>query len=600
VQNLEELSWNQLVEELRELTENKPSAEKPTDDPRDILHNLFVHQVELEMQNRELRDAQQRLEASRSRYADLYDFAPVGCLTIDGDERIQEINLTGAGLLGRDRAEIIGKPFLFLMPLREKSAVFHEHFQRCMADEVRVDAELEFVPKGRAPMLLHMVSAPMRDADGNVVACRTALTDVTDRRRAERAEAEARIKEEFLGTVSHELRTPLTAIVGWVSVLQMRDKRDPEVDREALRRGLHIIARNAAVQSRLIDDILDVSRILTGKLRVELQPIDLQPLVLESVDSFRPAANAKAIDLSASVAPRAFVFADIGRLTQVVTNLLHNAIKFTPTGGRVELRVTADAEFVRIVVRDTGRGLESHDFARVFERFKQVDNSTTRTAGGLGLGLAIVEHIVRAHGGDVAATSPGIGLGATFTVTLRRASSAKECAPESVWPRRGDETSLAGRNILCVDDDIDGLEVMTIFLRERGAVVRTARSAADALAALALSTPDVVVSDIALPLEDGFSLIRQIRALPGDAARVPVIALTGYAGLANARRAREAGFQHVLSKPYTPEMFVRIVTGVAGQGQLTEAPRAGVSLAQPEDDGRAGASIAESLNETRE
>ncbi len=569
MRHLEELSWNQLVEELRELAEHKPPAERPTDDPRDILHNLFVHQVELEMQNRELRDAQQRLETSRARYADLYDFAPVGCLTIDGDERIQEINLTGAALLGRDRAGIIGRYFLLLLPLRERgAAVFHEHFRRCMADGVQVDAELEFAPKGRAPLLLHMVSAPMRDTDGKVVACRTALTDVTDRRRAERAEAEARIKEEFLGTVSHELRTPLTAIVGWVSVLQMRDKREPEVDREALRRGLHIIARNAAVQSRLIDDILDVSRILTGKLRVELQPVDLQPLVHEAVDSFRPAAQAKAIDLSTSVAPRAFVFADVGRLTQVVTNLLHNAIKFTPNGGRVEVTVTAEPEFVRIVVRDTGRGLESHDLDRVFERFKQVDSSTTRTAGGLGLGLAIVDHIVRAHGGDVKAESLGLGLGATFTVSLRRASSAQECEPESAWPPAG-ETSLAGRRILCVDDDADGLEVMSIFLRDRGALVSTARSASEALAALAVSVPDVVVSDIALPVEDGFSLIRQIRDLPGAVAYVPAIALTGYGGLTNARRAREAGFQHVISKPYTPDLFVRIVNGVVSHGPAT-------------------------------
>ncbi len=562
MQNLEALSWNQLVEELRELTEHN-SPRDPKDDPRIALHNLFVHQVELEMQNRELRDAQQRLEASRARYADLYDFAPVGCLTIDPDERIQEINLTGAALLGRDRADIIGRPFVGVVPLGGNAMVFHEHLRRCTDERCRVDTEIEFVPKGRAPVLLLMTSAPLFDTNGQATGCRTALTDVTDRRRAEDAEADARMKEEFLGTVSHELRTPLTAIVGWVGLLQ--DRHGSGVDRDMLHHGLEVIERNAMAQGRLIEDILDCSRILAGKLRVDLQRTDLNPLIRESVESMLPAAQGKGIVLSATIAPRAIVLGDVERLRQVVANLLTNAVKFTPAGGTIDVSVVADTDFVRIAVSDSGRGIATPDLPHVFERFKQVDSSTTRTASGLGLGLAIVDHIVRAHGGDVAATSAGSGFGATFVVRLRRMRGSDENEPTPIRSQKREEGSLEGCEILCVDNDIDALEVTAIILRQGGALVSTAQSAAEALAVLASSTPDVVLSDIGLPSEDGYELLRQIRKLPGEAARAPAIALTAYADEASAKLAREAGFQLFLSKPIAPEDLVRAIAQVTGR-----------------------------------
>ena len=564
--NLEQLSWNQLVEELRDLAEHEPSAGAAKDSPERVLHDLFVHQVELEMQNRELRDAQERLESSRARYADLYDFTPVGCLTIGADERIQEINLTGAALLGRDRADIIGRPFLGIVPLRERAMVFHDHVRSCLEKRCRTDVEIEFVPRGRSPMLLHVTSAPMLDASGKATACRTALTDVTDRRRAENAEADAHMKEEFLGTVSHELRTPLTAILVWVGLLQERRRRGESIAPDELGQALEVIARNASVQGRLIEDILDVSRILAGKLRVELHPIDVEPIVREAVEVLRPAAQAKGIAVSVSAAPRTFVLGDTVRLTQVLTNLLNNAIKFTQSGGRIEVDVSAEGERMRIVVRDTGRGIAAQDLPHVFERFTQVDGSTTRSAGGLGLGLAIVDHLVRSHGGDVTASSPGLGLGATFTVRLRR--PADPVVPYLSPPPRArneEATRLDGCNVLCVDDDADAAVVMALVLEERGAHVTTAGSAAEAIAVLSASTPDVVISDIGLPGEDGYSLMQRIRALPGEGSRVPAIALTAYAGPASSRRAFEAGFQHFISKPITADALLRAVaTAVKG------------------------------------
>jgi PAS domain S-box-containing protein len=566
MQHLEDLSWNQLVNELRELADHKPSPDGARDDPNAVLHNLFVHQVELEMQNRELRDAQQRLEASRTRYADLYDFAPVGCLTIGADERIREINLTGAALLGRDRADIIGRPFIGVVPLREKAMVFHEHVRRCIEARCRVDDEIEFLPKGRPPMLLHVTSAPLLDDDGNAIACRTALTDVTDRRRADNAEADARMKEQFLGTVSHELRTPLTAILGWVNLLQTRDRRAGDYDAGEVRRGLEVIERNASLQTQLIDDLLDVSRILAGKLRVDVQPLDLEPLIRQSVESLRPASEARGIALSVSIEPESIVQGDADRLTQVLTNLLNNSLKFTPRRGSIEVFVTTEADWVRIVVRDTGRGIAPQDLTRVFERFQQIDGSTTRTAGGLGLGLAIVDHIVRAHGGDVVATSAGLGLGAAFTVRLRRARAVARDVPSAPGDARTiDEPSLEGCKILCVDDDLDALEVICLALQQRGAIVTKARTAAEALEAIVSSTPDVMVSDIGLPGEDGCALMHQIRALPGAAGQVPAVALTGYAGAFTAGRALEAGFRQFLCKPVAPALLVRVVAGVVGR-----------------------------------
>jgi PAS domain S-box-containing protein len=557
-QSLEGLTWNQLVEELRGLASQKPRVDESKDEPRVVLHNLFVHQVELEMQNRELRDAQQRLETSRARYADLYDFAPVCCLTMGPDERVQEINLSGAALLGRPRAEIVGKPFLAVVPIRENGTVFHDHVRRCLEGRTRTEAEIEFLPKGRASRFLHITSEPVIDTYGTAVACRMALTDLTDRRRAELAEANARMTDQFIGTVSHELRTPLTAILAWATLL--RAPTTP-VSPAVLDHGLEVIARNAAIQGRLIEDILDVSSILAGKLRVDLVSTHLEPLVRATVDSARPAAAARQISLSVSFASeRVDVLGDTVRLQQVLANLLNNSIKFTPPGGTIDVSVATEDAFVRIVVRDTGRGIAPEDLPHVFERFNQVDSSTTRNASGLGLGLAIVEHIMAAHGGNVVASSPGLGLGAAFAVRLRRANTASE-APAAPVPSPAD--SLAGVAIVCVDDDADGLEVMTIVLRERGAVVRTARSASEALALLAEATPDVLVSDIGLPGEDGYALMKQVRALPGDAGRVPTIALTAYSDAASAERIRNAGFQLHVGKPIALDAFVRAIATVA-------------------------------------
>jgi CheY-like chemotaxis protein len=340
-----------------------------------------------------------------------------------------------------------------------------------------------------------------------------------------------------------------------------------------VRRGLEIIERNASLQARLIDDILDVSRILAGKLRVDVRPLDLEPLVRQAVESLRPATEAKGIALSTSVEPGSVVLGDASRLTQVLTNLLNNSLKFTARAGAIDVIVTTEDDWIRVIVRDTGRGIAPHDLTRVFERFQQVDGSPTRTAAGLGLGLAIVDHIVRAHGGDVVATSPGLGLGAAFTVRLRRARRAVTVPPREATLPSLDQISLEGCKILCVDDEPDALEVICAVLEERGAVVSQARTAAEARDVIAQSTPDVVVSDIGLPLEDGCALMLQIRSLPGDVSRVPAIALTGYAGAFTAGRALDAGFNMFLCKPIEAAALVRAVASIFGrQGRRDPAP----------------------------
>jgi CheY-like chemotaxis protein len=353
----------------------------------------------------------------------------------------------------------------------------------------------------------------------------------------------------------------------------VRERREGDYTRAELRQGLEVIARNSKLQAQLIEDILDVSRIIAGKLRVDLRPVDVEPILRQAIESIRPSAEARGIALSLSIEPGGVVvLGDAARLTQVVSNLLNNSVKFTPAGGAVDVLATADAEWGRIVVRDTGRGIAQRDLTRVFERFQQVDGSTTRTARGLGLGLAIVDHIVRAHGGEVVASSPGLGLGSSFAIRLRRSAMENVAPPPTHVAAVGDDGELLlGCRVLCVDDDADALELMSLVLEQRGAQVKTASTAADALAMIAAATPDIVISDIGLPEEDGFALMHRIRALPGDASRVPVIALTGYAGALAAGRAIEAGFRQFVSKPVTPDVLARVVARVIAQQKLGSA-----------------------------
>jgi CheY-like chemotaxis protein len=388
-----------------------------------------------------------------------------------------------------------------------------------------------------------------------------------ERAAREAAESANRAKDEFLSVLSHELRTPLTPILGFTEMLRRRK----EVKREMLDHALEAIDRSARVQARLVGDLLDVSRIVSGKLQIERQPVDLRQVIRAATDAVRAEAEARSIALVSDLDPAAAaVTGDPDRLQQVVWNLLSNAVKFTPQGGRVEERLARDGGQAVITVTDTGQGIPPEFLPHVFERFRQADGSSTRAHGGLGLGLAIVRHLVELHGGRVTAASEGAGKGATFTVHLPLASPAP--VPRAADPVDGVESAaLAGVRVLVVEDDADTRGLLRLALEGEGALVTASASSAEALAAFEAATPDVLLADIGMPDEDGYQLISRIRARSAEAGgRVPAVALTAYAAAEDRRRAMAAGFQRHLAKPVNPTALVAVLVALtAGPAQTS-------------------------------
>ena len=374
----------------------------------------------------------------------------------------------------------------------------------------------------------------------------------TARAEAERANA---MKDQFLATLSHELRTPINAIVGWAGLLKQMAPGNPRAGE-----GIEVIDRNAKAQVKLIDDLLDMNRIITGKLRMEMEPVNVVDVVNDALATMVPAAEAKGVVLERSIeAPPMTLRGDAARLKQIVANLLSNAVKFTPSGGRVTVSLQREAAHARIVVADTGEGIERSALERIFDRFAQADGSITRRHGGLGLGLAIVRHLVALHGGTVRADSAGIGLGATFTIELplmETAAGAPVVAPGVSSARY----SLEGLKLLVVDDERDARELIRFVLEEHGAMVRSASSVAEALNAIRAMRPDVLVSDIGMPHHDGYELMRRIRALdPLAAKNMVAIALTAYVREEDRAEALRAGYQMYLVKPVRPDELVEVI-----------------------------------------
>ncbi len=375
----------------------------------------------------------------------------------------------------------------------------------------------------------------------------------------QQAEAASRLKDEFLATLSHELRTPLNAILGWTAML-----RHGQIDAPRAKRGLEVIDRNARAQAQLVEDVLDMARVITGNLRVDLKPLPLHGLVEAAVEALKPAADAKRVELAlqAGHGP-AIINADGGRLQQVMWNLLSNAVKFTPAGGRVLVRITAADAQVRVEVSDSGIGIGPEFLPFVFDRFRQADQSATRGHGGLGLGLAIVKHLVELHGGSVEVFSAGIGLGTTFTVVLPVAATISDRGgPSGAAETRGFEVRLPGRRVLVVDDDAATRELLGELFDRAEADVATAPSAAAAFALVRDEPPDVIIADIGLPGEDGCSLMRRIRALPLPAGAVPAIALSAYTRVEDREAARVAGFTRFIGKPAEPQHVLNAVDEV--------------------------------------
>ena len=380
--------------------------------------------------------------------------------------------------------------------------------------------------------------------------------------RAARSEAEraTRLKDEFVATLSHELRTPLNAIVGWASILRA-DRRG-----ETITQGVEVIERNAKLQAQMIEELLDMSRIISGKLLFELEPTDVAKLVEAAVAAVRPTADARGILLNTTVSRCRNVNADPARLQQVTWNLLTNALKFTPRGGQVNIGLSEIEEHVEMTVSDTGQGIKPEFLPFVFDRFRQADASTTRRHGGLGLGLSIVKSLVELHGGSVEVDSPGEGRGATFTVRLPIPTLPQEVLASPPEPQSHSTPELAGLRILVVDDEDDARTLARRVLEERGAQVITVSSAAEAIASIGDNNPpNVMVSDIGMPEQDGYDLIKQMRALPGDAGRVPAVALTALARAEDRKRALSAGYQKHVSKPVDPAELVSVIASLAGR-----------------------------------
>jgi signal transduction histidine kinase/ActR/RegA family two-component response regulator len=412
------------------------------------------------------------------------------------------------------------------------------------------------------------------DGDGRAVRCIGTVRDVTAEKRAEtereallaiereareQAEEANRLKDEFLATVSHELRTPLNAILGWSLLLY-----DRRVEGDAALRALETIDRNARALAQLVEDLLDVSRIISGKLRLEVETIEPAPCIEAAIETLEPAASAKGIRVTTALDRHAGpVSGDPARLQQIVWNLLSNAIKFTPRGGHVEVKLSRVASHVEITIEDSGQGIAPEFLPHVFDRFRQADGATTRSHGGLGLGLAIVRHLVEAHGGSIEAASEGKGRGATFTVSLPIAAVRPDSRP-SAAVEPGEEHRLDGVRVLVVDDEEDARALVAIVVEQRGAEVASAGSAAEALALLETFRPDVLVSDIGMPGRDGYDLIRAVRALPPErGGRTPAVALTAYARVEDRVRAIRAGYQLHVPKPVEPEELVVVVASLA-------------------------------------
>ncbi|WP_373653413.1 ATP-binding protein [Schlesneria sp. DSM 10557] len=386
------------------------------------------------------------------------------------------------------------------------------------------------------------------------------------RREGERANL---IKDEFLATLSHELRTPLNAIFGWTQLLKMKPN-----DANQVREAVTVIDRNVRMQTQLIEDLLDMSRIISGKINLDIMPVDMGNVIDAAIDAVLPAAKAKKIRLQRVVeVPLPIVYGDFNRLQQVIWNLVTNAVKFTSIDGVVHLRCQQVDSCVEVSVTDTGEGIEPEFLPHLFERFSQADGSTTRRHGGLGLGLSIVKNLVELHGGTIHAASPGLGAGSTFLVRLPASSSSPLDERQSVAGcetplTRADGEGLSGLKILVVDDEFDARELMRRLLSERGAIMLTSGSAEEARLQLATFRPELIISDIGMPHRDGYEFIKALR---NDGITTPAIALTAFARVEDRIRSIAAGFQAHLAKPVEPAELLATILRLISPSQIAQS-----------------------------
>ena len=516
------------------------------------------------------------------------DSAAGGIMTTDATLRVVSWNRWLVTATGIAESDAVGRPLLDVLP-----SFAERGFDVCYNDALT----------GVVTVLshsLHRFILPARAADGRerspaqsarigplwsgakVIGTITVVEDVSERVNTERelraqiatseaarrtAEAASRVKDEFLATLSHEIRTPLNAVLGWTRILKSR-----ALDPETLTRAIDVIDRNAAAQLTLVSDLLDMSRIATGKLRMEVTTLDLEPVTLSAVDVMRPAADAKGVRLVTDLTQVPPVSGDADRLTQIIWNLISNAVKFTDPGGTVTVALNAAGGQVWLVVTDTGHGIDPAFLPHVFERFKQADSSSSRRHGGLGLGLALVRELVELHGGTVHVASAGLGHGSTFTVVLPAQVEGMVSTRPSPAALAAGEASLQGIRVLVIEDEDDAREILIRSVQEFGGVAVGMSSVADAIAYLrALSAgclPHIVVSDIGMPGRDGFSLLADLRSLPrSQGGEVPAIAVTAYAAPGDRERVLAAGFSMHIVKPIAPlalaAAIARVTAGVS-------------------------------------
>ena len=526
----------------------------------------------------ELLATQEALRETSQRLTSILESITDGFMVLDREWRCTYLNQRAEEVirpLQKSRVNLIGRNFWEEFPDLAGTEL-EKNYRRAMNEQVTVEFETYFPTLDR---WLEIRAYPAKDVLSLYFQDNTrrksneqALRESETRERAARADAEraSAMKDEFLATLSHELRTPLSAILGWTQLL-----RRGAVGKAELEQGLETIERNARVQTQLIEDLLDMSRITSGKVRLDIQPVDPVIAIEAAIETVRPAANAKGIKLEKLLDPAAGpVAGDPSRLQQIVWNLLSNAIKFTPKGGTVRVLLQRTGSHVELSVIDTGIGLRPEFLPHVFERFRQADATTTRSYSGLGLGLAIVKHLVELHGGTVRVESPGEGKGSTFAVqfplttvntnlqNIQRISHA-ESKPASLDFR---QTDLSGIKVLVVDDESDARDLIKRVLGECGAQVLLAAGADEALVLVETERPHVLVSDIGMPDVDGFELLGRVRAF-GEArgGNLPAIALTAFARSEDRTRALRLGFRVHVSKPVEPAELVATVANVAGR-----------------------------------
>ena len=530
----------------------------------------------------ERKQSEQELFESRERFVMAMQASGMGTWTrdLDRNNRVQWSPELEAifGLAPGEFPETEEAFFDFVHP--EDREALRQAVAGAIANQTDYEVDFRYAAKDGKPGWMIGRGRAFYDANGKPYRLAGLGWDITERKRAEeereqlihsehaaRTEAEKanRIKDEFLATLSHELRTPLTAMLGWLSML-----RAERLDQETAAHAIETVERNARAQAQLIEDLVDVSRIAGGKLNLEVRPMDLMPVIAAAVDIVRPAANARGIQIEissdSSLGP---VSGDPARLQQIIWNLLSNAVKFTSREGRVYVSLRRSGSSAELVVRDTGMGIHPDFLPNVFDRFRQAESPVTRSHRGLGLGLAIVRHLTELHGGTVTAESPGEGQGATFTIKIPLAAMRlEEAAASESKQLEVEETAqtrqrLEGLRVLIVEDEPDARELLSLALEVSGATVEAVESAQEALDNLQTFRPDVLLSDIGLPIESGYELIRKVRLLSSESSNIPAVALTAFVTEKDRQLALSAGFQEHLAKPVDPIQLVEVIERLA-------------------------------------